>query len=920
MYSGYKSSSHTTVGGTTIGTTNGDVAHNWQFGTDGRLTFPDATVQTTAYTGQSGNSGISGFSGTSGFSGINGVDTIPRQDTPPTNGTLWFNTVEGRMYIKYSDVWVDASPLVMPQPDPDIDVSSITFADASVQTTAFVGTAVVDRLTNGELSVVLNSMGDLISSNDIIAVPTGRFIKDCGDSGSTTSMRWINIPDDQQVELIRVYTGDPDGVDDAEKLQLTLEQQTATQSGLSIISFDRTGPSTTEHNWQFRGDGATLFPTLTVPISDNANPSGTGQTLKFSDSTQQAIIYGPAATTLNNNAERIIIQGAPGFTGTAGEGGDVYVWAGPGGSTNGGGGDIKIRAGQGTGTGTGGYLNFQAGDSNTGTGGYINIESGSSNTTGQGGDITLVARGGGLVALSTYGDVSNNWQFRNDGGTVFPNDTILTPNELNVTTNHVPLYSNQLNGTQSIEIPDSSTLRLGDATAWTIEAWVYMTAYPVSGAMTIIDKDTVVGVNYQTYMFNVGSNGLAAIYTGFGGGGNDNPTGKSVESSTNLPLSEWVHLAAVWDGTNITLYQGGVSVGSVAAATTPITGEGGRSVTIGRSDNINYFAGKISNLRIVKNSAVYTDTFTPSVNPLTAITNTSLLTCNASTINVGSGTVVIVNESPWGTYNDKTWTFGTDGGLVLPAAGRIANGVDIQQVGSTLTIATNDVGGTGGWGPTALAVAYDANIISTYTAGSTITFSNGDVRTITQLDDYGPTYIDIFWDTSTTSTPLFPITLTTSNYVEPVIAPVWTFGGDGALEFPDNTVQTTAYVAENNATKVTGTWTVVPGPANYSFTVPVNGVYQLWVRGNVPNGIVTYTATASVTNTNVPVVGTQYAWWYEVGGVLEFTSIPNQFEGTEGVISSTNTYAGNSANVFEFGIDNTGAGNAVVFWGYTTIS
>lgn len=913
MYSGYKSSSHTTTGDKFIRTTYGAVTNNWQFGIDGRLTFPDATVQTTAYTGQSG---------LSGFSGINGLETIIRQDTPPTgvDGTLWFNTVEGRIYIKYTDAWVDAAPLVMPQPDLDIDVSSVTFADASVQTTAFVGTAVVDRLTNGELTVVLNSNGDLISSNDIIAVQGGRFIKDCGDSGSTTSMRWINIPVDQQVELIRVYTGDPAGVGDAEKLQLTLEQQTATQSGLSITAFDRTGPSTTEHNWQFRGDGATTFPTLTVPISDNANPSGTGQTLKFSDSTQQAIIYGPAATTSNNNAERIIIQGAPGFTGTAGEGGDVYVWAGPGGSTNGGGGDIKIRAGEGTGSGTGGYLNFQAGDSSTGTGGYINIESGSSNTSGQGGDITLVARSGGEVALSTYGDVSNNWQFRNDGGTVFPNDTILTPNELNVTTNHVPLYSNQLNGTQSIEIPDSSTLRLGDATAWTIEAWVYMTAYPVSGAMTIIDKDTVVGVNYQTYMFNVGSNGLAAIYTGFGGGGNDNPTGKSVESSTNLPLSEWVHLAAVWDGTNITLYQGGVSVGSVAAATTPITGEGGRSVTIGRSENINYFAGKISNLRIVKNSAVYTDTFTPSVNPLTAITNTSLLTCNASTINVGTGTVVIVNESPWGTYNDKTWTFGTDGGLVLPAAGRIANGVDIQQVGSTLTIVTNDSGGTGGWGPTALAVAYDANIISTYTAGSTITFSNGDVRTITQLDDYGPTYIDIFWDTSTTSTPLFPITLTTSNYVEPVIAPVWTFGGDGALEFPDNTVQTTAYVAENNATKVTGTWTVVPGPANYSFTVPLNGVYQLWVRGNVPNGIVTYTATASVTNTNVPVVGTQYAWWYVDGGVLEFTSIPNQFEGTEGVISNTNTYVGNTANVFEFGITKTGAGNAVVSWGYTKIS
>jgi hypothetical protein len=782
MYSGYKSSSHTTIGGNTISTNDGTTTHNWQFGVDGRLTFPDSSVQTTAYTGQSsgtsgsgysgesgfsgisgfsgaagtsGFSGISGFSGTSGYSGISGVSgfsgsnsvvDVFRQDFPPAanNGTLWFNTAEGRMYIKYTDVWVDASPLVMPQPDPDLDVNSVTFADASVQTTAFVGTAVVDRLTNGTREVVLNSAGDLLSSEDIITVQGGRFVKDCGDSGSTTSMRWINIPDDQEVEIIRVFTGDPEGVGDAERLQLSVEWQTATQSGLSITAFDRTAGSI-QHTWEFRGDGATIFPTLTVPISDNANPNGTGQTLKFSDPTQQAIIFGPESTSANNTAERIIIQGAPGFTGTTGEGGDVYLWAGPGGSTNGGGGDIKVRAGQGTGTGSGGYLNFQAGDSGTGAGGYINIESGESATTGSGGYININARNGGNInlyatqtgtialhtdssdwtfgatgqmtfpegtvlsefiqvspAVNTFGIFTNtvpgrsvtvrtspgatnkDWVFGADGSTTFPDNTIQNANFLNVTTNYVPLYSNQFNGIASIAIADSPTLRLGDATAWTIESWVYMTAYPVSGAMTIIDKDTVVGVNYQTYMLNVANNGRAAIYTGFGGGGNNNPTGKSVVSSVNLPLNEWVHLAAVWDGADMTLYQGGVSVGTVAAATTPITGEGGRPVTIGRSDTINSFTGKISNVRIVKNTAVYTGAFTPSTSPLTSIPNTSLLTCNASAINVGTSiSVVIINDSPWGAYNDKTWVFGTDGTLIVP-------GDIVDSEGASLVIATPD--------------------------------------------------------------------------------------------------------------------------------------------------------------------------------------------------------------------------------------
>jgi hypothetical protein len=174
---------------------------------------------------------------------------------------------------------------------------------------------------------------------------------------------------------------------------------------------------------KLESNGSLTLPTLTVPISDNATPSGTGQTLKFNDSTQQAIIFGPEALSLSSpSAERVIIQGAPGFTGTGGEGGDVYLWAGPGGILNGNGGDIKVRAGQGNGTGGGGYLNFQAGDSGTGNGGYINIESGNSNTYGLGGDITIQAKRGGEVYIRTYSDGANNdWLFGATGTLLYPN-------------------------------------------------------------------------------------------------------------------------------------------------------------------------------------------------------------------------------------------------------------------------------------------------------------------------------------------------------------------------------------------------------------------------------------------------------------------------------------------------------------------
>jgi hypothetical protein len=123
------------------------------------------------------------------------------------------------------------------------------------------------------------------------------------------------------------------------------------------------------------------------------------------------------------------------------------------------------------------------------------------------------------------------------------------------------------------------------------------------------------------------------------------------------------------------------------------------------------------------------------------------------------------------------------------------------------------------------------------------------------------------------------------------------------------------------ATKTSGTWTVTPGNNIYSFTVPANGVYQLWVRGNIPGGIISYTATAAVTNGNVPVLGTQYAWNYiDAGSPILFTSIPAQFVGAEGQISTSVLSVGTTANTFVFGINNNTLENVIVRYGYTKIS
>ena len=124
----------------------------------------------------------------------------------------------------------------------------------------------------------------------------------------------------------------------------------------------------------------------------------------------------------------------------------------------------------------------------------------------------------------------------------------------------------------------------------------------------------------------------------------------------------------------------------------------------------------------------------------------------------------------------------------------------------------------------------------------------------------------------------------------------------------------------NVVSPVSGSWTVTPGTNNYSFTVDINNTYNLWVLGNIPNGIIVYNATVSVSNTNVPVIGVQYAWNYTGGGSpILFTSIPAQIIGTAGAISTASTVV-TSTNTFVFGIQNNTVSGITVNYGYIKIS
>jgi hypothetical protein len=156
---------------------------------------------------------------------------------------------------------------------------------------------------------------------------------------------------------------------------------------------------------------------------------------------------------------------------------------------------------------------------------------------------------------------------------------------------------------------------------FTLEAWVYPTTAGTGRSVLDSRSQDVLG---PLYFGLTPSNKLDLIYSA--------SSPNRLTSTVDVSANTWTHIAAVRSSGTITLYINGVQNGSVAFSGS-VNGPGVWWIGAGRSDGSGnpgyYFTGYISNVR-VNNSAIYTANFTPSTAPLTAVTNTSLLTCQSN--------------------------------------------------------------------------------------------------------------------------------------------------------------------------------------------------------------------------------------------------------------------------------------------------
>ena len=159
--------------------------------------------------------------------------------------------------------------------------------------------------------------------------------------------------------------------------------------------------------------------------------------------------------------------------------------------------------------------------------------------------------------------------------------------------------------------------------------------------------------------------------------------------------------------------------------------------------------------------------------------------------------------------------------------------------------------------------------------------------------------------------------------------PIYTGDTTGLWLVMDNSGLTQSYrvvketlfsgYSQNAISPVTGSWTLSAGTNTVSFTVPAGQSYVMWVNGNIPNGIVNWNATVTLSNSNVPAIGVQYGWYYLAGNALVLTSIPSQIVGTAGGIVTTSPAVSNS-NTFTFGITNNSGASQIIYYGYIKIS
>ena len=276
------------------------------------------------------------------------------------------------------------------------------------------------------------------------------------------------------------------------------------------------------------------------------------------------------------------------------------------------------------------------------------------------------------------------------------------------------LWSNYFDGAGDyLTAPSNAAFNILSGGDFTVEAWVNFTSLSDNGGAgaAIMGRTGTLGAGIG-WVFRCTPTAIQFVYPGL------SANSQSFTFSTNT----WYHLVAQRSGTTLYYYVNGTRyTPSYSDRTTDASTD---TMAIGRSGNDSsgsfaYLNGYISNVRIVKGTAVYSGAaITPPTAPLTAITNTSLLTCQSNRFKDNStnnfaitknGDTKVTAFSPFilappgytTTANGGSGYFdGTGDGLTAPnnAAFNLSNGDFTLECWVYNSEVANSIGYAGVWG------------------------------------------------------------------------------------------------------------------------------------------------------------------------------------------------------------------------------
>jgi len=505
-----------------------------------------------------------------------------------------------------------------------------------------------------------------------------------------------------------------------------------------------------------------------------------------------------------------------------------------------------------------------------------------------------------IEIVTNSNDVSQTWEFGADGTLETPGDIIVS-GDITGTAGASTLVlaaepdSNtaiQLNDTVDSEIRTVANLAIRTDSSDTDQTW----QFDVNGTLTLPEGATI--SNFVDQNITIGA---AEI--------NLDPTAFGASTIQMLPVTRTTEDK----GYNLEVLAGGVN----SSGTEPgdLYLRGGVSFINGVDGGNAYITGGSGGLG-ASSGNVEIRTSTDTDNYAWSFDNAGNLTIPGNVIMVGKLTGTGASPAPSISDFQSASFFGNVTGGNLIASTTIYGNVDIVLGNIANASATKT-----------RITSFGAN--SYIQTGNGTAGSTGNIVFAPYLDSTEKVVIDTASGNVTAQNFTGNISITgnvtgTSANVDLVAgAYEWSFDNTGNLTLPGNTF---AVNYANNTpvdvvTRFQGTWAVPTGNSTQSFTVDAGDTYYLWVEGNIPNGIIAWNATATITNTNVPVVGAQYAWVYDGAGTpIDFTSIPNQFVGTANTIVRSNVSPSVTTNRFDFGINNTSGSERTVRYGWIRIS